>query len=366
MSCHVMSRLVMSCHVMSSHVISRLLTSCHIMSCHVMSRHDTLESCSRIFLPSLLNSSIMAAGWPRRGFRNRGPARESGSERRSRCGAARLASMPRGRCGGWCDLGIVLRGRLRGSGVPRGMPRVCRGAVPWGLGSGRVLYTHGQRAFRVAGCGDRACWEVCRGCVAGMPGRCAVGIGFGACFVQAWPTCVSRGRLRGSGVSSVCRGHAAGVLAALCRLWGLGSGRVACVACAALCHGDCWRARRVGAAVPWGMLLGVSRGRRWVAPCHGDSCWACRVGGAMPWGLLLGVSRGWLCAMGIAGGRVACVALWHGDWCWACRVGGAVPLGLLGGTVSWGLLTRASSGWRRVFGIADQGVVWAASCLGDC
>ena len=25
--------------------------------------------------------------------------------------------------------------------------------------------------------------------------------------------------------------------------------------------------------------------------------------------------------------------------------------------MSWGLLTRASSGWRRVFGIADQGLV---------
>ena len=98
---------------------------------------------------------------------------------------------------------------------------MCRGAVPWGLGSGRVLYTHGQRAFRVAGCGDRACWEVCRGCVAGMPRRCAVGIGLGACVVHAWPTCVSRGRLRGScvlgGVSRACRGHAAGMPRALCR-----------------------------------------------------------------------------------------------------------------------------------------------------
>ena len=68
----------------------------------------------------------------------------------------------------------------------------------------------------------------------------------------------------------------------------------------------------------------------------------------MPWGLLLGVSRGWRCAMGIAAGRVAGAALCHGDCWWACRVGGAV---------SSGLLTRASSGWRRVFGIADQGLV---------
>ena len=36
---------------------------------------------------------------------------------------------------------------------------------------------------------------------------------------------------------------------------------------------------------------------------------------------------------------------------------GAVSLGL-----SLGLLTSASSGWRRVIAIADQGVVWAALC----
>ena len=54
-------------------------------------------------------------------------------------------------------------------------------------------------------------FEVCRGHVAGMPRRCAVGIGFGACCVHAWRTCVSRGRLRGSGVLEACRGHAAGM-----------------------------------------------------------------------------------------------------------------------------------------------------------
>ena len=218
-----MSRHVTSCPVMSCHVKSHVT---HTLSCHVMSRHDTLESCSRIFLPSLLNSSIMAAGWQRRGFRNRGPVRESGSERRSRCGAACVATVPQGRRGGWLNLGIVSRGRLRGSCVLGVMSRACRGAVPWGLGSGRV----------------------------------------------------------------------------------------ACVACAALCHGDCWWARRVGAAVPWGMLLGVSRGCRWVAPCHGDCCWACRVGGAMP----------------------------------------------------WGLLGSASSRWRCVIRIGEQGLVWAAPCRGDC
>ena len=32
--------------------------------------------------------------------------------------------------------------------------------------------------------------------------------------------------------------------------------------------------------------------------------------------------------------------------------------------MSLGLLTRAWSGWRRVIGIGDQGVVWAALSLG--
>ena len=126
----------MSCHLTSSHVLSRLVISCHLAR----------ESCSRIFLPSLLNSSIMAAGWPRRGFRNRGPVRESGSERRSRCGAACTASVCVWRRAHFWDLGIVLRGRLRGSCV---------------LG---------------------ACWER-----AGGPcrRRRAVGIGFRACRARA-------------------------------------------------------------------------------------------------------------------------------------------------------------------------------------
>ena len=150
-SCHVMSCHVMSCHVMSCHltsvmschltsVMSRHVTSCHVMSCHVMSRHLARESCSRIFLPSLLNSSITAAGWPRRGFRNRGPVRESGSERRSRCGAACAAS-------------------------------VCVGLV-------RIFST--WASFCVAGCGNRACWRCAGSVPATCPRRCAVGIGFRA------------------------------------------------------------------------------------------------------------------------------------------------------------------------------------------
>ena len=238
-SCHVLSCHVMSCHLTSSHVFSRLVMSClvlschvmscHVMSCHVTSRHVTSsyvlsrliisrhlvrESCSRIFLPSLLNSSIMAAGCPRQGFRNRGPVRESGSERRSRRGAVCTASVYVWRRAYFWDLGIVLRGRLRASGVLRtcacgavhifaswasfcvagcrdraccehaadvlaGVPRRC--AV--GIGFRRVLYTHGQRAFRVAGwCMLGVCWER-----AGGPcrRRRAVGIGFGVCRARA-------------------------------------------------------------------------------------------------------------------------------------------------------------------------------------
>ena len=77
--------------------------------------------------------------------------------------------------------------------------------------------------------------------------------------------------------------------------------------------------------------MGIAGGRvACVALCHGDCYWACRVGGSVPWGLLLGVSRGWRCVMGIAAG-----------------------LGV-------------SRGRRGVLGIADQGVVWVAQCLRDC
>ena len=136
-------------------------------------------------------------------------------------------------------------------------------------------------------------------------------------FVCCVPARSRRGR-RG------CRhGVVAGASLIPCR-GGLRLGRVACVACVALCHGDCCWAGRVGAAVPWGLLVSVSCGRRctmgiaggrvaWAALCHANCCWACPVGGAVPWGLLLGVSRVRRCAMGIAGGRVAWVAPCLGD-----------------------------------------------------
>ena len=162
MSSHVFLGRVKSCHVMSYHVMS-----CHVMSCHVMILQNLApESCSRIFLPSLLNSSIRAAGWQRRGFRNRGPVGESGSGRCSRCGAACTASVCVWRRAHFC------RVRVAGCGDRACLRCVaaCRGAVPWGLGSRRVLYTHGQRAFRVAGCGDRACWERAGSVLAGRVG----------------------------------------------------------------------------------------------------------------------------------------------------------------------------------------------------
>ena len=113
--------------------------------------------------------------------------------------------------------------------------------------------------------------------------------------------------------------------------WNAAAGCVGRVACAALCRGTHWQA----------VTMGVGRVAR-VALCHGDCCWACRLGAAVPWRLLLGVSRGWRSAMGIAGRAVLSVA--------PCLRG---------------LLTRAWSGWRRVIGIADQGVVWVAPCHWD-
>ena len=231
MSCHVMSRLVMSCHVMSSHVMS-----CHVMSCHVMSCLVTSCHVMPCHVTSLLNSSIMAAGWPRRGFRNRGPVRESGSERRTCCGAVRTASV---RCAHFFDLGVVLRGRLRESCV--------LGACP-GRAGGHVS-------------------ALCRG--DWVPG--------------AWSTCVWRGRLRESCVLGACWEHARGPCRRRCAVGiGLRACRARMILRVATCvsrHGDwCW-ASRVGVAVPWGLLGGLSsrwrplirigeQGVLWVAPCH--------------------------------------------------------------------------------------------------
>ena len=130
--------------------------------------------------------------------------------------------------------------------------------------------------------------------------------------------------------------------------WNAAAGSRGRVARPALCRGTQWQVVTMGV----GRVARVAR----AALCYGDCCWARRLGAAVLWGLLLGVSRGWRCAMGIAAGRLAWVSLWHGD-CWAGRP--------LGGAVSLGLLIRAWCGWRRVIRFGE-GVLWVAPCLGDC
>ena len=62
----------------------------------------------------------------------------------------------------------------------------------------------------------------------------------------------------------------------------------------------------------WRCAMGIAARRIVsVALCHRDCCSTCCVGGAVPWELLLGVSRGWRCAIGIAARQVAWVALCH-------------------------------------------------------
>ena len=103
--------------------------------------------------------------------------------------------------------------------------------------------------------------------------------------------------------------------------WNIAAGCVGRVVRSSLCRGTQWQAVTMGV----GRVARVAR----AALCHGDCCWARRLGAAVPWGLLLGVSRGWRCAMGIAAGRVAWVSLCHGD-CWAGRpLGGAASLRLV-------------------------------------
>ena len=76
----------------------------------------------------------------------------------------------------------------------------------------------------------------------------------------------------------------------------------------------------------------------------------------MSLGLVTRVSSGRRRVIGIGDRGVVWVALCHWDWRPGRRVGCAVSLGLL---------TRAWSGWRRVIGIGEQGVVWVAPCDWD-
>ena len=223
MSCHVMSCHVMSCHVTSCHIMSCHLTSCHVLSCHVMSR--LVMSCHHVTNLSPEPSKFFYYGggvattrfskpWPCAGIR-RGATLSLW--RRVHCERARVAP---------CTFLSRSRGRLRGSGVLEVCRGVCRGCVAalcrgdWVPGAFFTRMVNVRFAWQAAG--------IVRAgrCVAGVSRRCAVGIGFRACFLRAWPTCVSRGRLRGScvlgGVSRVCRGVCRGAVP-----WGLGSGRVA-------------------------------------------------------------------------------------------------------------------------------------------
>ena len=77
----------------------------------------------------------------------------------------------------------------------------------------------------------------------------------------------------------------------------------------------------------------------------------------MALGLVSRASSGWRCVIRIADQGVVWVAPCHWD-CWAGR--------RLGGAVSLGLLTSAWSGWRRVIKIGEQGVAWVAPCHWDC
>ena len=208
MSCHVISRLltychvlayqvmschVTSCHVMSCHVMSRHVMSCHVMSCHVMSCHVT-SSCSRILLPNLSSE-------PSKFFYYGGGVAATRFSKPWPCPGIRLGA----------TLSLWRRVHCEHAAWPA-----------W------VMVRPGHRfAWQAAGIGRvGGVPRVCCGRAAGVPRRCAVGIGFRARFVHAWPTCVSRGRLRGScvrgGVPRACRVRAGGALP-----WGLGSGRVA-------------------------------------------------------------------------------------------------------------------------------------------
>ena len=257
---------------------------------------------------------------------------------------ARVARVPRvALCHGDCCWAGRVGAALPWGSAPRAR-RACTacGAVPWGLLLGRSCGRRSavgicvSRVYRVWCCAVGICVasasasRACTACGGSCGRRSAVGI------------CVSRVyRVWRCAVGICVSGASRGICVSGCAM-GIAAGRVAWVP---LCHGDCYWACRMCGAVPWGLLLGVSRGWRcamgiaagrvvYVALCH--CCWACRVGGAVPWGLLLGVSRVRRCAMVIAGGRVTGAALCHGD-CWC-----------------------VSRGWRRVLGIADQGLVWVA------
>ena len=225
MSCHVTSCHVTSCHVMPCHVISRLLTSCHIMSCqvtscHVTSRHLSCEPSKFFYYGGGVAPTRFSKPWPCAGIRL---GATLSLWRRVHCERLRVAPCT------FLRIGDAFAWQAARIGRVGGVPRACRGCVAalcrgdWVLGAFCRRMANVRFAWQAAG-------TVHAGrCVAGVSRRCAVGIGFPACFLRAWPTCVSRGRLQGvragrcaAGVPRVCRGRAGGAVP-----WGLGSGRVA-------------------------------------------------------------------------------------------------------------------------------------------
>ena len=361
-SCHVMSRHVMSCHVMSRlvmscHVISRPLTSSHVLSRLVISCHLARESCSRIFLPSLLNSSIMAPTrfskpWPCAGIRL---GATLSLWRRVHCERRRVAPC--------AFLGPGHRFAWQAAGIGRAasMSRACRGHaaalcrgdwVPGAFCACMANVRFAWQAVKIARAGR---------CVAGASrvrrgGRSAVGLGSGrVARARDFTRCDLRFAWQAWDFGCI---DALGKALDGGSAWQRNESRVFAkktLDFVALCNKSRARARVgrceivAGAGNPWicGCELGAGFSGNAAAGCVGRVGRAALCRGTQWQAVTMGVGR-------VA--RAARAALCHGDCCWACRVGGAV---------SWGLVTRASSGRHCVIGIADQGVVWVALCHWD-
>ena len=342
-SCDVLSRLVISCHL-AREACSRIFPPSLLLwrrggpdevfetvaLCGNPARSDALAVAPRALRACACGAVHIFATWA--SFCVAG----CGDRACWRCIAGVLAGVPR-LCRGdwvpgvfcarmanvrfaWQAAGIVRAGSVLGACWRAVSAAPCRG--DWVRGVSRA------RAHALTRCDLRFAWQVWDfGCIEMRSGRhwtvdprgrrdesCAVAkiAGFRgpvrqiACAGARWAL-RNRGRRRESVFADV----------SLERTF-LGTQRQAAsgVSRLALCRGTQWQAVTMGV----GRVARVAR----AALCHGDCCWACRVGAAVPWRLLLGVSRGWRCAMGIAAGRLAWVSLCHGD-CWAaCPLGGAV------------------------------------------
>ena len=199
---------------------------------------------------------------------------------------------------------------------------------------------------------------VCAGSSRARHGQLAVSSGVGACCVRAWWTCVSRGR---RGTPDACprsgrhwRVDPRGRCGETC-IWKLVrvrftwqvSGKVATGGCRE--RGFAWPASgMVGPVASLGIVL---PGRR------RESCAAAETARF----------RGPVREIGCAGAcsrvrRCEIVTGAGNPWTCGCKLGADVSWNAVAGCVDcrracrvcWGLLTRASSGWRRVIVIAGQ------------